>query len=232
MSISLYLHAVSDEQVALLRDGSISSNDLITSRAASYDGAGDATHLGCGCIFTVMTLFMIVIPTWQLFGQSVALVVGAVLEVMVIASALQLRSHLRQKLDTTNIASALILLDEDDLCLNHWHSLHFLLTGSDWEGEMPNSFLVHGGDLLPESPNDGEYGPPRLIPFPQLPDIASCLRELNLKDAASRLDAANQTMTIYPRIFDESAFKSELTQLRNLMSRAIDGGKSIVIHMG
>jgi Domain of unknown function (DUF1877) len=232
MSMSLVLQAVSDEQAALLRDGSISSNDLITPRSISYDGSGDVTHLGCGCVLTVMTLLLIVLPAWQLFGRNVALLVGAVFEVLVIAFAIQLRSLSRRKVDINTFDPTLILSDEDELCLYDWHSLHFLLTGSGWEGESPSGFLVHGGELLPAGANEGEYGPPRFIPFRQLPQIASCLEHLDLANAVSRLETANKMMTIHPGTFDETTIQSELTQLRDLISRTIEGGKSIVIQIG
>src|SRR5687767_13290253 len=29
-----------------------------------------------------------------------------------------------------------------------WHGLHYLLTGSAWEGEGPQAFLVSGGELI------------------------------------------------------------------------------------
>src|SRR5438270_9992408 len=37
-----------------------------------------------------------------------------------------------------------------------WHGIHFLLTDSDWEGEGPLAFILHGGREINE---DLGYGP-------------------------------------------------------------------------
>src|SRR5687768_10356646 len=38
-----------------------------------------------------------------------------------------------------------------------WQGIHFLLTGTDWEGEGPLAFVLHGGAEIEE---DMGYGPP------------------------------------------------------------------------
>lgn len=42
-----------------------------------------------------------------------------------------------------------------------WHGIHFLLTGSTWEGEKPLNFLISGGETIGEI--EVGYGPARSI---------------------------------------------------------------------
>lgn len=51
--------------------------------------------------------------------------------------------------------------DDDEVDLDKsWHGLHFLFTGTAWEGEEPACFLVLGGEGIG---NDVGYGPARVL---------------------------------------------------------------------
>jgi hypothetical protein len=64
----------------------------------------------------------------------------------------------------------------------YWHILHFLFTGTAWEGTQPKAFLASGG-----SPVGRElgYGPPRLFEPEELQAISSFLETLTFEEFAS-----------------------------------------------
>jgi hypothetical protein len=84
------------------------------------------------------------------------------------------------------------LLDVDKA----WHCLHFLLTGTAWEGEPPLDFIVRGGI---EVGDDVGYGPARAFASPALKAIADALDGVEPDDLVARFDAAKMDqLEIYP----------------------------------
>ena len=78
-----------------------------------------------------------------------------------------------------------------------WHCLHFLLTGTAWEGEPPLDFVVRGGTEVGE---DLGYGPARAFRSAELRAIADALDKLAHRDLVSRFNAAEMDeLEIYPR---------------------------------
>lgn len=78
--------------------------------------------------------------------------------------------------------------DEDRLDLEqHWHILHYLFTGSAWNGDAPAAFLVAGGTPVGR---DLGYGPPRLFDAAAVVEIATYLRTLAPESLSARYDPA------------------------------------------
>lgn len=78
--------------------------------------------------------------------------------------------------------------DVDRLDLEqHWHILHYLFTGSAWEGEAPAAFLASGGSPIGR---DLGYGPPRLFDAGALAATATWLAGLSPAALAHRYDPA------------------------------------------
>lgn len=69
----------------------------------------------------------------------------------------------------------------------HWHILHYLFTGSAWEGEAPAAFLASGG--MPIGRDLG-YGPPRLFDAASVAAIATFLACLAPEALSRRYDPA------------------------------------------
>lgn len=229
--MSLALFAVSDEQASALRSGRLSTHDLHTPYSGVSGGGGDVTYLGCGCVLTVCVVLFFVLPSVAIIGWRTALVVGLIAEGFVFALAWQLRAASRRRVDAHRVDPLSIVPDDSVLDLGHWHGLHFLLTGSDWEGEPPANFLLLGGDLLPESDRDG-YGPPRIIAPAHLPPILNRLESSCPVDAAARLGDASAEFTIYPGRFRQEDLEEEWLQLRTFIAQAADRKASVVIQMG
>ena len=82
-----------------------------------------------------------------------------------------------------------------------WHGLHYLLTGSSWEGEPPFDFLLNGGEEIGEV--DVGYGPARAIRAGDVQRIAAALAPLDEDTLRGRFDAAAMTaLEIYPATWD------------------------------
>jgi hypothetical protein len=89
---------------------------------------------------------------------------------------------------------------DDELDLDKaWHGLHFLLTGSAWEGHEPGCFLVRGGEEIGDE--DYGYGPVRAFRSQQTQEIASFLGALSRAELTRRFDPGRMTqLQIYPEV--------------------------------
>jgi hypothetical protein len=90
--------------------------------------------------------------------------------------------------------------DEIDLD-KAWHGLHFLFTGSEWEGEEPLCYLVSGGTEIGRV--DVGYGPARALSSTQAKQFALALSLLSVDELKSRFSPDRMTaLDIYPPIWD------------------------------
>ena len=86
--------------------------------------------------------------------------------------------------------------DDDTLDLGKlWHALHFLLTGSPYEGEEPLCYLMVGGTMV----GSEGWGFLRLLSLEQTAAFGEALSALSRDEFASRFDAEQMTREeIYP----------------------------------
>jgi hypothetical protein len=106
-----------------------------------------------------------------------------------------------------------------------WHGLHFLFTGTAWEGDEPACFLVQGGSVLGEDAD--EEALPRVLSAPQVAAFAGFLGDLSREALARRYDPARMMeMKIYPEIWDRDA---EAEQNRNYLLDAFDALRDFVV---
>jgi hypothetical protein len=76
-----------------------------------------------------------------------------------------------------------------------WHVLHYLFTGSDWQGRAPASTLLTGGR---ETGEDLGYGPARIVSAVDTSAFARFLEELSVDELERRIDlAAMSQLNIY-----------------------------------
>ncbi len=91
-----------------------------------------------------------------------------------------------------------------------WHGLHFLLTGTVYEGTLPAAYLLGG---TPIGEEDVGYGPARSISAAETRIFSTYLDGLDRTEFLDRLDPDRmQALDIYPQIWDEDAeeLKEEL----------------------
>ena len=84
-----------------------------------------------------------------------------------------------------------------------WHGLHYLLTGTAWEGAPPLNFLLAGGRELPGS--EVGYGPARVLTSTEVLEVAGALDRVSEEWLRGRFDAADMmAKEIYPEIWDRN----------------------------
>ena len=66
-----------------------------------------------------------------------------------------------------------------------WHMLHYLFTGTAWDGRAPENTLLAGGREIGE---DLGYGPARLVGASETAAFAAFLSSLSLDDLGRRVD--------------------------------------------
>jgi hypothetical protein len=89
---------------------------------------------------------------------------------------------------------AIPILDLD----KSWHGLHYLLTQSSWEGEGPQAFLIHGGELI-----DLGMASARVFFPAQVKPIDAALAGMTTDEFRSRFNPhLMMTDEVYPEIWD------------------------------
>lgn len=91
---------------------------------------------------------------------------------------------------------------DDEIDLDKaWHGLHFLFTGTDWEGEEPLCYLVRGGAQIGNV--DVGYDPARALTSAQAKQFHESLSQLTQDVLRSRFDPEQmKSLAIYPDIWD------------------------------
>jgi hypothetical protein len=117
-----------------------------------------------------------------------------------------------------------------------WHGLHYLFTGTAWEGPPPLNFLVAGGEPIGDI--DSGYGPSRALTAAEVAQADRALAALSDETIRSRFDpAAMMSAEIYPTIWNRPPEEDDtlgyliqyLGQLRDFLSRVATDGMGIVI---
>lgn len=113
-----------------------------------------------------------------------------------------------------------------------WHGLHFLLTGSAWEGSPPLNFLL-GGEPIGA---DLGYGPARILRPTQVEQLDAALSALSDDQLWSRFDPdAMVAAEIYPGSWDEpeedlrEEYLDYFHELKRLVREARVGGKGLLM---
>ncbi|MEY4385230.1 MAG: hypothetical protein RLY20_513 [Verrucomicrobiota bacterium] len=81
-----------------------------------------------------------------------------------------------------------------------WHGIHFLLTGSDWEGEGPLAFVLCGGREINE---DLGYGPAHGFTSAEVHAIDAALRDITGPALYEKADPADfKKHDLYPDVWE------------------------------
>jgi hypothetical protein len=119
-----------------------------------------------------------------------------------------------------------------------WHGIHYLLTGTAWDGSAPLDFLVAGGRVL--SRIDAGYGPPRVFLASETLGIHRALGDLSDSVLRDRFRPAEMMkLEIYPEIWDRppeeddtSGYLMEyLGVLRGFLSQATGEKQGMVVYL-
>ena len=117
-----------------------------------------------------------------------------------------------------------------------WHGIHFLLTGTAYEGEPPLDFIVRGGTEI----TGVEVGmnPPRALKSEEVRPIADALDRLPPDELRERFEPERMLEEgIYPDIWDRDPAEDDTlgyliehyTDLRAFVRRAADRGDGLIV---
>jgi len=116
-----------------------------------------------------------------------------------------------------------------------WHGLHFLLTGSAWEGSFPLNFIVAGGQDVGD---DLGYGPARGLTSTEVLQVDAALEPLTTGELGQRFDAQRMTeLQIYPDGWshDPDGEREYLldfyADLRAFVRRTAEQGRALLVYL-
>ena len=119
-----------------------------------------------------------------------------------------------------------------------WHGIHYLLTGSAWEGDPPLDFLVNGGRQVGKI--DPDHGPVRAFRADQTRAIHESLSSLSPYELRKRFNARDMTAKeIYPDIWTRSVLEEDslrylmdsLDKLRAFLRQTVEAQLGILIFL-
>ena len=122
-----------------------------------------------------------------------------------------------------------------------WHGLHYLLTGTAWEGEEPSCYLVSEGEQVgDEEQHDVGYGPARVLSPSQVAEFSRAVNELTSVEIRRRFDASDMTkLAIYPEIWDRQGpdaqdnydyLEQAAGELDGFLGRAVAHEKAVLVY--
>lgn len=120
-----------------------------------------------------------------------------------------------------------------------WHGLHFLLSGSEWEGDWPAGFLLNGGTEV--GAIDVGYGPARAFTSAEVEQIDRFLAPIDEPALRARFDSARMMeLGIYPTIWDRDPAEDDTlgylveyyAQLKEFVGKTRERGHGMVCYLG
>ena len=119
-----------------------------------------------------------------------------------------------------------------------WHGIHFLLTGTAWEGSGPAAFLLQGGVEVGEE--DVGYGPARAFSPAETRAIADALDALPPEELRPRFDPARMAeLDLYPSIWTRPPEEDDplgyllahYAELRRMVRTAAGDGLGMLVYL-
>jgi hypothetical protein len=121
-----------------------------------------------------------------------------------------------------------------------WHGIHFLLTGSVWDGGEPLCYLITGGEEIGDV--DLGFGPVRILRPKRVTDWSAALSAVSAEELSRRFNPhMMSSANIYPDIwkrqpeFDEDDPLDYLLEyyrvLTSFVHQAKEQGKGIIIYI-
>jgi hypothetical protein len=120
-----------------------------------------------------------------------------------------------------------------------WHGLHYLFTGTAWEGEEPGCFLVRGGEEVGDE--EYGYGEVRAFRSDKTREIAAFLASLSRDELMRRFDPVVMTeLKIYPDVIwtrppeeDDSLgyLLSSFDELQSFVDKTASEGDGLLVYL-
>ena len=119
-----------------------------------------------------------------------------------------------------------------------WHGIHYLLTGTAWEGDAPLNFLIGGGTEVGDV--DVGYGPARVMRSKDVAVVAEALGQLDANTLRDRFIPEEMTkLEIYPDIWERDPEEDDTLgycidyyeELQRFVAKAADNALGIVLYI-
>jgi hypothetical protein len=119
-----------------------------------------------------------------------------------------------------------------------WHGIHYLLTGTAWEGNPPLDFIVKGGREVGDV--DVGYGPARAFSSADVRAIAEALRPITRGVLEQRFNpSAMSQLDIYPSIWHRPREEDDTLgylleyydSLKDFVEGAAEKGEGLLVYM-
>ena len=119
-----------------------------------------------------------------------------------------------------------------------WHGIHYLLTGTAWEGSPPLRFLVAGGSAV--GTVDVGYGPARALRSAEVKEVHAALEALTDEALRARFRPDDMMkLKIYPEIWDRDPADDDtlgylmehVATLRSFLRAAVDAKRGLVVYV-
>jgi hypothetical protein len=117
-----------------------------------------------------------------------------------------------------------------------WHGIHYLLTGTAWEGDPPLNFLVTGGREVGD--DEVGQGPARTYTAAETREIARALAALSDEELRARFAPGEMMrLEIYPEIWDRDPAEDDtlgylmeyLGLLRTAVATVVERGHGLLV---
>jgi hypothetical protein len=119
-----------------------------------------------------------------------------------------------------------------------WHGIHYLLTGTAWEGTPPLDFLVEGGRQVGQI--DSEHGPLRAFNNEEVRAIYDAISVMGPYELRKRFNPRDMAAKeIYPDIWTKTPNEEEslrylldnLDRLRGYLRETLDSGFGVIVFL-
>lgn len=235
----LLLRAITDEQARALRDGVISTDDLINPSAPAgirYEGLSVV-----GCTIAILATFMVGPYLGDRFGWPafVATMIAGLL-VTILMMAIQQRLNSRPTAPPEEIDPKFIVPDDREFGSEYWDALHFALSGRTLDQTansgtdqpwQPLEFLMRSGEDLPSGHVEECES---IISHAEVLKIDKALCELPSGDIEKRV--ANLTDEIPGADWTDSEnrarLRDDLERLKQFVNRSAADGRLLLTSIG
>ena len=144
----------------------------------------------------------------------------------------------KKKSSTKNDLKEELKTHEDTDLDKAWHGIHYLLTGTAWEGQHPLNFLVSGGAEIGDV--DLGYGTARAFMSDAVSEINKALSKIDEETLKARFNPHEMTrLQIYPDIWDRDSDEDDtfgycaeyFEVLKNFVARAAERNLGLVVYI-
>lgn len=118
-----------------------------------------------------------------------------------------------------------------------WHGVHYLLTGSAWEGHGSLAFVLRGGRSIKE---DLGYGPPHGFTSAEVKAIDTALQGINPEELYAKADPEDlASKEIYPTVWQDEPKEEcigyvieHLKGLKDFVAKTAQTNRALIAHLG